>query len=371
MVLRRWMASIASLWLCGGCAGPVSQLPELPVDAVIAEERRQQIAHIRDYYGKLARVDNVAFQVRVANRDYCDSVSGQLGMRAVTVRSLPRKYQSYSREALGVSWTTPTVISVAENSPAAAAGIRPGDQVLSLNNELIPDNGTQRFINGHLTRNGERPVQVVVRRNGDDQTIMVRPSLACAIPIQFVTADSAQAFTDGKKIVISNGMLALTRTDAQLAVLIGHELAHVNLGHLDKRKLNALVGTAGGALIDGGLLLGGIYTGGAFTKQLTKTGAQAYSVGFEREADYVGAYYAARAGYDLAGTEELWHALGQAHPGSIGFATTHPTAPQRFLQMREVAAEIADKKRRGLPLAPAMKVVEAGANPDAGNTGGF
>jgi Zn-dependent protease with chaperone function len=270
-----------------------------------------------------------------------------------------------------VSWTTPTVISVAENSPAAAAGIRPGDQVLSLNNELIPDNGTQRFINGHLTRNGERPVQVVVRRNGDDQTIMVRPSLACAIPIQFVTADSAQAFTDGKKIVISNGMLALTRTDAQLAVLIGHELAHVNLGHLDKRKLNALVGTAGGALIDGGLLLGGIYTGGAFTKQLTKTGAQAYSVGFEREADYVGAYYAARAGYDLAGTEELWHALGQAHPGSIGFATTHPTAPQRFLQMREVAAEIADKKRRGLPLAPAMKVVEAGANPDAGNTGGF
>jgi len=32
----------------------------------------------------------------------------------------------------------------------------------------------------------------------------------------------------------------------------------------------------------------------------------AFSVGFEREADYGGAYYAARAGYEVAGAEEFW-----------------------------------------------------------------
>ena len=81
----------------------------------------------------------------------------------------------------------------------------------------------------------------------------------------------------------------------------------------------------------------------------------AFSVEFEREADYVGAYYAARAGYEIAGTEEFWRQVGTTHPDAIRFARTHPTTPTRFVQMREVAAEIADKKRRHLPLIPDLK----------------
>jgi hypothetical protein len=65
---------------------------------------------------------------------------------------------------------------------------------------------------------------------------------------------------------------------------------------------------------------------------------------------------AARAGYDLAGVENVWREMGQTHPDSIRWAKTHPTATARFIQMREVAAEIADKKRRHLPLVPDLKV---------------
>jgi predicted Zn-dependent protease len=86
----------------------------------------------------------------------------------------------------------------------------------------------------------------------------------------------------------------LTHTDAQLAVLIGHELAHVNLGHRGKKTINAVLGMVGCAAIDGGFALGGIYTGGTFARHLEQAGIMAYSVEFEREADYVGAYYAAR-----------------------------------------------------------------------------
>jgi Zn-dependent protease with chaperone function len=350
---------IASVWLCAGCAGPVSQLPEISAVAVAAEERKQQIAQIRDYYARLNRVDNVAFHIRVANREYCKTVSPQIGMHAVTVQSLPRKYQSFSSEALNVSWTKPTVISVVAGSPAAAAGIKTGDQILTLDNVVVPPRQTAGWIGGYLQENGAQPVQVALRRDGVDRTATVQPVVACAIPIDFVTADEVNAYTDGKKIVISSAIVALARTDAQLAVVIGHELAHANLGHNEKRTVNALLGTVGGALVDGGFLLGGIYTGGVFTKQFGKTGALAYSVGFEREADYVGAYYAARAGFDIAGTEEIWRALGQAHPDSIRFATTHPTSPQRFIQMQEAAAEIADKKRRHLPLVPELTTSQA------------
>jgi predicted Zn-dependent protease len=122
--------------------------------------------------------------------------------------------------------------------------------------------------------------------------------------------------------------VTLARTDAQLAVIIGHELAHANLGHRDKQTINMVLGMVGGAAIDGGFALGGIYTDGTFARHLGRAGLYAYSVEFEREADYVGAYYAARAGYELAGAEDVWRAMGQLHPDSIRFAKSIRRRPR-------------------------------------------
>jgi len=195
--------------------------------------------------------------------------------------------------------------------------------------------------------------------------------MGCAIPIDYVTADDVNAYTDDKKIVIYSGIVALAKTDAQLAHVIGHELAHANLGHGDKRLVNRTLGWLGGTAIDVGILAGGISTGGAFGKEFTKAGALAYSVNFEREADYVGAYYAVRAGYDLNGVEEFWRTFGLAHPDSIRLAKTHPITPVRFLQMQQVAVEIADKRRRNLPLVPDLKFVPSEDEPAAANASQF
>jgi predicted Zn-dependent protease len=67
---------------------------------------------------------------------------------------------------------------------------------------------------------------------------------------------------------------------------------------------------------------------------------------YEREADYVSAYYAARAGYYLAGAEEIWRALLLENPDDIRVGRTHPVTPVRFVQMQKAVAEIADKQRR-------------------------
>jgi PDZ domain len=166
---RRWASVIAGVGLCAGCAMPVSRLPDLPAAAVAAEQRRQQIAQIREYYAQLARVDNVAFRIGVANREFCKNVGAQIGMHAVTVQSLPRKYRSYSNEALNVSWTQPTVISVVEGSPAAAAGIKVGDQILMLDADPVPPTSTAGFIAGYVRSRGEQPVQVALRRDGVDR----------------------------------------------------------------------------------------------------------------------------------------------------------------------------------------------------------
>ena len=182
-------------------------------------------------------------------------------------------------------------------------------------------------------------------------------------PVNLEINPEAGAFTDYKKIVIQTGILRVTRTDADLAVVVGHELAHVTMGHYQKKNLNAFVGEFGGAMVDGGFLLGGIYTGGAFSNYLHNAGMMAFSAGFELEADYVGAYYAARAGYDISGAENVWRAMSLETPSMIRLATSHPTSPVRFLQMRKVAEEIADKQRRNLPLVPELKVTQVQTEP--------
>jgi hypothetical protein len=362
--LGRWLLPIALALLGAGCAMPVSRLPALPNDAVAAETRKQQIAQLRKYYGELHRVDTVAFRIRTANAEFCNGwVSAQIGLYAATPRSLPRKYQSYTAEALNLTWARPTAISVVEGSPAALADIQTGDEIIALNGELIPVSGTAGWMGGWLRNNGVKPVQVNVRRDGIDRTVMVTPVMGCAIPIDYVTKDTVNAYATGEKIVIYSAIVALARTDAELAALIGHELAHANLGHGKKTQWNHILGLASGAAIDIGILAGGLSTGGAFTKEFGKAGALAFSVGFEREADYVGAYYAARAGYDVAAAAELWRATGISHPAEIRLSATHPVTPVRVVQMQKVAAEIADKKRRDLPLVPDLKFVEVKSEP--------
>jgi len=361
---RRWSVAYACLVLCAACVGPSANFPALPADDVAAERRRQEIAQLRDYYAQLHRLDTVAFRIRTANSADCKGwVAGQIGLLAVTPRSLPRKFQSFSAEALALRWVRATVVSVVEGSPAAAAGIVKGDELMTFNNELVPVTGTPRWIGDFQLSNRDRPVQVVLKRDGVDRTLEVKPVIGCAIPVNLEINAEANAMTDYNKIVIQSGILRLARTDDQLAVIVGHELAHVNMGHYQKKLQNSLLGEFGGALVDGGFLLGGIYTGRAFTNYMGTVGARAFSVGFEREADYVGAYYATRAGYNLAGAEEFWAAMGLEHPNSIRKATTHPTSPVRFLQMRKVAEEIADKQRRNLPLVPELRMVEVDTPP--------
>ena len=313
------------LWLCG-CAMPESRLPDLSYADVAAEQRRQQIAHIRDYYTQLARVQNVGFNIKVANRRFCETVSPQTGMHVATVQSLPRRYRSYSSEALQLSWTQPTAISVAERSPAAIAGIAAGDQILTLDNEPVPPRGIARWIDDRLMKSGNRPMRLMVRRNGEDTLRTVYPVMACAIPVVYEATSEPGAYTDFRKIVIRGGLMRVVASDDDLATVIGHELAHNTLHHNRKQEQNAFLGEMGGALVDGSLMLAGVYSGRTFSRHFARIGARAYSADFEREADYAGAYYAARAGYDITRSAEIWRRMAMEGPAAIVRSGSHPIA---------------------------------------------
>jgi hypothetical protein len=342
--------------LCTACAGPDAVVPSLTLGEIADERRRQEIAQLRDYFAELTKLNTVAYRITTANREFCDKwVIPQIGLFAATPASLPSKYRKFSRETLGLRWVRATVISIVPDGPAAQAGMKDKDELISFNDEKVPTTALPRWISAYMEDNGERPITVVVKRDDEDMTFTVTPVTGCAIPILLETNPDANAYTDYSKIVIQTGFLRMLRTEGDLAVLVGHELGHNTMGHYRKKRMNGLVGAVGGSAIDGGFLLGGISTGGAFSGYLEAAGMNAFSVAFELEADYVGAYYAARGGYDISGAEEVWQRLSLENPSSIRKAGTHPTTPVRYLQMRKVIAEIADKKSKNLPLVPKIK----------------
>lgn len=351
---RRWTVLI--VWLCTACAGPDAVVPSLTHGEISDERRRQEIAQLRDYFAQLNNLNTVAYRITTANREFCDKWTiPQIGLFAATPASLLSRYRKFSREALGLRWVRATVISIVPDGPAAKAGIRDKDELISFNGWKVPATAIPRWINAFLEENGELPITVAFKRDDEEMTATVTPVTGCAIPIILETNPDPNAFTDYSKIVIQTGILRMTRSEADLAVIVGHELGHVTMGHYRKQRMNALLGSVGGSVIDGGFLLGGISTGGAFSNYLETAGRNAFSVGFELEADYVGAYYAARAGYDITGAEEVWQRMSLEHPASIRKATTHPTTPVRYLQMRKVVAEIAERKAQDLPLTPELK----------------
>jgi len=163
--------------------------------------------------------------------------------------------------------------------------------------------------------------------------------------------------------VVYSGLLRLTQNDAELATVLGHELAHITMGHLEKRAGNQIAGAFGGLLVDVALAAVGVNSQGAFTRGFGNVGGRAFATEFEREADYVGAYYVARAGYDAAQAEGFWRTLAQENPKQIFFAGLHPTSPERFLLLQQTNDEIARKRRLKLALRPELKAAAVAASP--------
>ncbi|MCB1127663.1 MAG: M48 family metallopeptidase, partial [Verrucomicrobiae bacterium] len=118
-------------------------------------------------------------------------------------------------------------------------------------------------------------------------------------------SDEANAFClPGGKVGVYTGILPVTKAEAGLATVIGHEVAHATARHGAERMSSAMVLQTGGQLASSAL-------GGENGKYSETVGA-AYGIGSqvlvalphsrtqESEADHIGLLYMARAGYDPA-----------------------------------------------------------------------
>jgi predicted Zn-dependent protease len=163
---------------------------------------------------------------------------------------------------------------------------------------------------------------------------------------EFVVFDSkdANAFClPGGKVGVYLGILPVTKDEAGLATVIGHEVAHAVARHGGERISEAMVMQGLGDLLGAGL--------STTDPAWQAVGATAYGVTTavgrqlphsrkqESEADQIGLIYMARAGYDPEASVQFWQRFKDYNQGQGGstpvFLRTHPTDDTRIQQLQE------------------------------------
>lgn len=178
-------------------------------------------------------------------------------------------------------------------------------------------------------------VQAISRRL-IPQTTTFRPDAAqWQWEINVQESDEVNAYCmPGGKIMVYTGLIdQLKASDAELAAVIGHEIAHALREHSRERLSRAYVEQIALAGI-------GVATGaGSTTMQLAQqvsavTFTLPHSREQESEADRIGLELMARAGYDPTASVSLWQKMSKLGGGGPEFLSTHPSGESRIRDLQ-------------------------------------
>jgi predicted Zn-dependent protease len=143
----------------------------------------------------------------------------------------------------------------------------------------------------------------------------------------------------GGKVVVYTGILPVTQSDAGLAVVMGHEIAHAIARHGNERMSQGLAIQLGGAALSVAMSEKPALTRNIFLQSYgigSQLGALAYSRNHESEADKLGLVFMAMAGYDPQTAISFWERMaqsgGQAPPEIL---STHPSDATRIAGLKE------------------------------------
>ena len=193
--------------------------------------------------------------------------------------------------------------------PAAEVGLRSGDTILEID-------GRETHSAASLDRRDPVDSQIFtalkIERDGEILDLLFEARNGCFRPAVLSMLDNVDTHTEGARMVVYSGMLRFAESDDELAIVLAHELAHELLG-----------------------------------QKLSVENA-------ESEADYLGLYLVARAGYDVAVATEFARRLAAEFPFALEERAghIHPFSAARSIALANTLREIQGKLERAEPLEP-------------------
>lgn len=163
------------------------------------------------------------------------------------------------------------------------------------------------------------------------------------LPWEFTVIEDQQANAfalPGGKVAVYTGILPITRDEAGLAAVLGHEIAHAVARHGAERMSQHL-------LVQVGLTATQVALSNRDPQTVQTVSAllgAGVSVGLvlpwsrvqESEADHLGLIYMAKAGYHPGAARDLWIRMAEAsrsHDRPPEFLSTHPSEATRIQQI--------------------------------------
>jgi len=320
----RLIALVASRILATVCAAGAVEYPASTVDSDVLTPIR---AHD-------LRVTQIGYRLAAANVALCDRLEPGTGI----VLHAIDQYDRTTRPQLARYFAPGHGAAVELVLPGSAAehgGVRADDALVAIDGHaaVVPADGP--FTTATVVRLSSQiaglppgaPIRLDVIRAGAPLQLTVYPQPICRSRYEVVADHGYASSADGDQVQLTDG-LEDALDDADLAVIVAHEIAHNVLHH--PQKLDA-------AHVAGGVLAG-------FGR----------SVGYYRqteiEADILSVSLLANAGYDPKLAAAFWRGFGQRNFASAFAIRTHPAPIDRAATTAHEAELVAaDSKRPHIP----------------------
>ncbi len=310
----------AAFLLVNGCVSNNTG-PPLSKDELMKLEEEIETLAAEIYINESVRVWKVGFNVLSILPEEVFKKRAVIGALFVdNTEDIARFYKLPTEEGC-------VVIGIMNGDIADLAGIKQGDIIIEIDGKKIKDSS-------HVAFNAGGSSTVVVERTGTRLSFNVKPKEIPYVRIRLKQTGKINAYAKFTGIEFTSGMVQFVEDDDELAIIMGHELAHLTSKHLPKNiSMAALCGTLGGLT-------------GPFAPLTTQALYAPYSRKNEREADYIGLIYAHNAGYDIEKGTTLWKRFALEIPKSRSksFLRSHPTSPERILRVNKVVELIKSGK---------------------------
>ena len=149
----------------------------------------------------------------------------------------------------------------------------------------------------------------------------------------------------GGKIVVYEGLMKIVSSDDDLAVVLGHEVAHAVAKHSNER-MSQQVAAQAGAQVLAGVLSGQSYQTQTIAQQVYGLGAQygvmqPFSRKHESEADKMGLVLMTIAGYNPQNAITFWQKMSANSQTSVPeFLSSHPSHETRIKDLTQWVPEV-------------------------------
>ena len=325
----------------------VPTVPAAPPAPSVSVPSPQQVM-LRDIVAQQDRLYRVAAPLLVNNTELCKgNARNLLGFTAKSKFSFSDELGEAAQQLYGMDDKL-QVMGVLAGSGAARAGIRVGDKLSMVEGKPVPPGPDAErqaaTMLAPLITSGTS-ARLTMLRNGAPVQVTVPFTRACAYSIELGNSDNVNAYNDGRRVLITRGMMNFAANDTELAYVLAKEMAHNSLNHA---RVQRTTGTAG-AIIDNLIRIRpdmSTMAGMSGMKPMPQT--------MDAAADTLSLYMVARAGYDINAAPRFWERLASQYPPSTlnGYTALHPATSYRLSVMDKIIVDVKGKQAKRLPLLP-------------------